>query len=100
MQLLGTDRSTVSVAQSVSFRDAMFHRMMAGRPGFRLAEVMCDVVHTNALGHRRVCPSQVGLSLSVSARMVRAMPGCSDMFTVPWAAMPNSCACCVKSLAC
>lgn len=41
-----------SRVQSVSFRDALFHRMMAGRPGFRLAEVMCDVVHPNALGHR------------------------------------------------
>ena len=38
--------------QSISFRGAMFHRVMTGQPGFRMDQIMCDVVHPNALGHR------------------------------------------------
>jgi hypothetical protein len=44
-------------AQSISFRGALFHRVMTGQPGFRMDQIMCDVVHPNALGHRRaLCP--------------------------------------------
>jgi len=42
--------------QSISFRDAVFHRIMVDEPGFRQEEVMCDVVHPNKLGHRRAPP--------------------------------------------
>ena len=30
----------------------MFKPIMADKPGFRLEEIMCDIVHPNALGHR------------------------------------------------
>ena len=42
---------SVSV-QSISYRNAMFKPIMADRPGFRMEEIMCDIVHPNALGHR------------------------------------------------
>ncbi|KAK9836351.1 hypothetical protein WJX81_007868 [Elliptochloris bilobata] len=38
--------------QSISFRDAIFHRVMVDEPGFKQEEIMCDVVHPNKLGHR------------------------------------------------
>ena len=38
--------------QSISYRNAMFKPIMADRPGFRMEEIMCDIVHPNALGHR------------------------------------------------
>lgn len=42
------------VLQSISFRDAFYHSIMANQPGLRLEEIMCDIVHPNALGHRSV----------------------------------------------
>jgi hypothetical protein len=38
--------------QSISYRNAMFQPIMADKPGFRMEEIMCDIVHPNALGHR------------------------------------------------
>ena len=38
--------------QSISYRNAMYKPIMADRPGFRMEEIMCDIVHPNALGHR------------------------------------------------
>ncbi|BDA48468.1 hypothetical protein COCOBI_12-1470 [Coccomyxa sp. Obi] len=38
--------------QSVSFRDAFYTPIMADRPGFRLEDLFCDIVHPNAVGHR------------------------------------------------
>lgn len=40
--------------QSISYRNAMFKPIMADEPGFRVEEIMCDIVHPNALGHRCV----------------------------------------------
>lgn len=44
--------TAASHAQSISFRDAIFHRVMVDEPGFKQEEFMCDVVHPNKLGHR------------------------------------------------
>ena len=38
--------------QSISFRDAFYNSIMADRPGFRLEDIFCDIVHPNAMGHR------------------------------------------------
>ncbi|EIE27713.1 hypothetical protein COCSUDRAFT_55699 [Coccomyxa subellipsoidea C-169] len=38
--------------QSISFRDAFYVPIMADRPGFRLEDIFCDIVHPNAVGHR------------------------------------------------
>eukprot|EP00884_Botryococcus_braunii_P008547 jgi/Botrbrau1/17694/Bobra.0166s0118.1 len=38
--------------QSISFRNAYYHDIMTGTPGFRLEDIFCDVVHPNNLGHR------------------------------------------------
>ena len=45
--------------QSISYRNAMFKPIMADRPGFRMEEIMCDIVHPNALGHRFVLTASV-----------------------------------------
>ncbi len=42
--------------QSISYRNAMYKLIMADQPGFRLEEVMCDIVHPNFLGHRSAMP--------------------------------------------
>ena len=46
------DPERCAYAQSISFRDAIFHRVMVDEPGFTQEEIMCDVVHPNKLGHR------------------------------------------------
>ena len=49
--------------QSISYRNAMYKLIMADQPGFRLEEIMCDIVHPNNLGHR--CAMPLALSLSM-----------------------------------
>ena len=48
----GSQRDLSASVQSISYRNAMFKPIMADRPGFRMEEIMCDIVHPNALGHR------------------------------------------------
>ncbi|CAL5223929.1 g6531 [Coccomyxa viridis] len=65
--------------QSISYRNAMYKLIMADQPGFRLEEIMCDIVHPNPLGHRYFADLVIGYMQQVLADMLleSALPAAS-----------------------
>ncbi len=58
------------LVQSISFRDAFYVPIMADRPGFRLEDIFCDIVHPNAVGHRYQKPNLSRVAAKEKARTI------------------------------